>query len=234
MSIIRRAASKIIRSMLSPVFLRSYSQAGEDAIIQFLLNDKHMTNISYLDIGTNIPDITNNTYLFYLGGGNGVCVEADKSLIKKIEKIRPRDKVLNIGVSASSLSEADFFIFNHGMNTFDKTEAELRTKSGKFKIIETVRVKLIDINTIISENFENTPDLLSLDIEGLDLSVLKTLDFTCYPIPIICVETCMYSETHIRPKDSSILEFMSSRGYEVYADTYINTIFINKSWFYSV
>lgn len=234
MSLIRRAFSKVIRPMLSPVSLRSYSQAGEDAIIRFLFNDKNITNISYLDIGTNIPDITNNTYLFYLSGSSGVCIEADKSLIAQIKKVRPRDKVLNIGVAAYNQTEADFYIFNYGMNTFDKIEAELRSKSGKYKILETVRVKLIDINTIISENFEKRPDFLSLDIEGLDLSVIKALDFNLYPIPVICVETCMYSETHIRPKDLSIIEFMSTKGYEVYADTYINTIFVNKSWFYSV
>ena len=234
MSIIRRAFSKLIRLMLSPVSLRSYSQAGEDAVIRFLFSDKNITNISYLDIGTNIPDLTNNTYLFYLSGSSGVCVEADKSLIEQIRKTRPRDKVLNVGVAAYAESEAEFYIFNHGMNTFDKVEAKLRSKSGRFKILETVRVKLIDINTVISENFEERPDFLSLDIEGLDLSVLKALDFTRYPIPVICVETCMYSETNIRPKDLSIIEFMNTKGYEVYADTYINTIFVNRNWFYSL
>ena len=74
--------------------------------------------------------------------------------------------------------------------------------------------------------------MLSLDIEGLDLEVLKSLDFEKYPIPVICVETCTYSENHIRPKDKTILEFVMSKGYEVYADTYINTIFVNKAWFY--
>jgi len=52
-----------------------------------------------------------------------------------------------------------------------------------------------------------------------------------YPIPVICVESCDYSETHIKPKDNQIIEFLTSIGYEVYADTYINTIFVNRKWF---
>ena len=118
------------------------------------------------------------------------------------------------------------------MNTFNKKEAEQRVASGKFKIINTVKVPLTNINSIIKENFSSFPDLLSIDIEGLDLDVLKTLDYRKYPIPVICVETCTYSENHIHPKDKSIAEFMESKGYEVYADTYINTIFVNKEWFY--
>jgi hypothetical protein len=90
----------------------------------------------------------------------------------------------------------------------------------------------VNINDIIAEHFATRPDLLSLDIEGLDLSVLKTLNFDRYPIPIVCVETCMYSEDHIRPKDVTIESFMRSKGYETYADTYINTIFVNHAWFY--
>jgi len=95
-----------------------------------------------------------------------------------------------------------------------------------------VKVPLININKIIKENFTAFPDFLSIDIEGLDLDVLKSLDFDQFPIPVICVETCTYSEDHIRPKDYSIAEFVISKGYEVYADTYINTIFVNKDWFY--
>jgi hypothetical protein len=102
---------------------------------------------------------------------------------------------------------------------------------GTFKLNEVVKVPLISINKIIKENFESFPDFLSIDIEGLDLDVLKSLDFNHYPIPVICVETCKYSENHIRPKDHSISDFLLTKGYEVYADTYINTIFVYKKWF---
>jgi FkbM family methyltransferase len=213
--------------------IRSYSQAGEDAVINFLFAAKNIRIISYLDVGTNLPDVSNNTFMFYNKGCRGVCVEADRSLLPLIESKRPEDKVLNIGVSAVDQKEAEFYIFNvQGMNTFDKDEALKRCASGKFKIIDTVKVPLKSINHIISENFTSFPDFLSIDIEGLDLEVLKTLDFNSFPIPVICVETCTYSENHIRPKDNCIAEFMKTKGYEIYADTYINTIFVNKDWFY--
>lgn len=211
----------------------SYSQAGEDAILNFLFTHKKMSKVKYLDIGTNLPDIANNTYLLYQKGSRGVCVEADKTLIKRIVSVRPEDKVINAGVSASENAEADFFIFNeNGLNTFDKTEVEKRQASGIFKVVSVLKVPLLSINSIIENNFATYPDFLSIDIEGLDLNVLKSLDYDRFPIPVICVETCTFSENHIRPKDNSIIDFLLSKGYDVYADTYINTILVNKNWFY--
>jgi FkbM family methyltransferase len=225
-----------VRNTLFPrptLIYNTYSQAGEDAVLSFLFADKKINKVSYLDIGTSKPDICNNTFLFYIKGNRGVCVEADKTLVPYIQKLRPHDKVINAGVAVSDKAEADFYIFDiSSISTFDKDEAERRQGHGTYKIKEVVTVPLTSINNIIKQNFETFPDFLSIDIEGLDLEVLKSLDFDKFPIPVICVETCTYSENHVRPKDHSIAELVTSKGYEIYADTYINTIFVNKNWFY--
>ena len=79
---ISKKIKKIIFKIIPPT-LPSYSQAGEDAVINFLFNDYGKKQIQYLDLGTNIPHRDNNTYLFYKKGSSGVCVEADGSLINK-------------------------------------------------------------------------------------------------------------------------------------------------------
>lgn len=228
-----RIIKKVLYKVLPP-HLRSYSQAGEDAVLMYLFSDFGKEKISYLDLGTNIPDYGNNTFLFYQRKSYGVCVEADSSLINGIKKKRPKDVVINAGVTFSEETKADFYIFDEpSINTFDKDEAENRLKSKKYQIVRIDKVPLVRINDLIKNNFDTYPDLISIDIEGLDLLVLKDLDFSKYPIPVICVETCLYSENHIRPKDNRIAEFLGNKGYEIYADTYINTIFINKKWFYN-
>ncbi len=225
----------IIFKFINPPFVpASYSQAGEDCIVKFLFADKKMHSFQYLDIGTNKPDLYNNTYLFYLNGSSGVCVEADTSLIDEIKQVRPNDKIINAGVSVSDSVESEFYIFDiKGINTFDKEEAIKRESFGTHTIKEIVKVPLIHINQLIKQNFSRYPDFMSIDIEGLDFEVLKSLDFEIYPISVICVETCFYSESHIRPKDNRIIDFMLSKGYEIYADTYINSIFVKKDWFYA-
>ena len=232
-----KKTKKFIRNMVlsikSPPASLSWSQCGEDVILRWLFNDKKMKRISYLDIGASLPDCDNNTFLFYSSGSRGVCVEANSTLIPKLKKIRPKDKILNVGVAVSDDKDADFFVFDcEGMSTFDKKEAEKRKASGRYKIIETVKVPLITANRLIRENFPSMPDLLSIDIEGFDLAVLQALDLKAFPIPVICAETCTYSENYIRPKDVKIIQYLVGQGYEIYADTYINTIFVNSKWFY--
>jgi len=223
----------MVLSIKSPPAYLSWSQCGEDVILRCLFNDKKMKRISYLDIGASTPDSGNNTFLFYSGGSRGVCVEANSALIPKLKKIRPKDKILNVGVAVSDEKDADFFVFDcEGMSTFDKEEAGKREASGRYKIIKTVKVSLITANQLIRENFSSIPDLLSIDIEGIDLTVLRTLNLKALPIPVICVETCAYSENYIRPKNVEIMQYLTCQGYEIYADTYINTIFVNSKWFY--
>lgn len=233
---LKYAITKITYLIIPPPYCRnSYSQSGEDVIIDFLLQGIGINRPLYLELGTNNPDWGNNTFFFYKKGATGVLVEADETFVPIIKKVRPNDKLLNIGVGLRNQETGDFYIFKDtGLNTFNKEEALFREKNGPSKIQKVVKLKLKPINEIIAENFDTIPDLLSIDIEGLDLPVLKTLDFDKYPIPIICAETCKYSQNHIKPKDNSISEFMSSKGYFVYADTYINTIFVNSEWFNSV
>lgn len=57
-----------------------------------------LTKPYYLDIGASAPIYLNNTYFFYQQGAKGICVEADPLRCKVINRIRPRDKCLNLGV----------------------------------------------------------------------------------------------------------------------------------------
>jgi hypothetical protein len=215
-----------------PIIKNTYAQVGEDVIIKFLFDGKGINKIHYLELGTYHPDQGNNTYLFYLGGSRGVCVEADETLIKKIKQVRPEDIVLNVGIGTHNLESADFYIFNEpSLNTFNLEEAKFRESQGSFKIVKIAKVMIRSVGSIIADNYSSFPDLLSIDLEGLDFDVLKTIDFSRLPIPVVCVETCSYSENHIKPKNEEISEFMLSVGYFIYADTYVNTIFVNKGWF---
>ena len=228
------SVKKLVFSVIKPPETHnpSFSQAGEDAVIEFLFNGKNMLQPSYLELGVFMPVHGNNTYKFYLKGGKGVLVEADPSLIANIRQQRPNDTVLNIGVGLNNATSADFYVFNlPAISTFNKSEADARVKSGAYQLLQTISVPLKNINQIIEENFKTCPDFLSIDIEGLDWEVLNALDTAKHPIPVICAETCTYSENHIKPKDPRIEALMLSKGYMVYADTYINTIFVNEAWF---
>lgn len=212
----------------------SYSQAGEDIIVDMLFSEVGIMRPVYLDLGTNHPKRGNNTYKFYRKGSRGILVEAAPSLIPQIRRKRPKDKVLNIGVGLNSGESLEFYEFeSSGMSTFNEKEAKVRMENG-LKVKQKTMVPILSVNDILANNFIQTPHFLSIDVEGLDLMVLKNLDWKKYPIPVVCVETCLFSTTHIRVQDKEVPRYMESIGYFAYANTSINTIFVNKIWFENV
>ena len=76
----------------------SYSQCGEDKIIDFILSYLgENKGLSYLDIGCNNYKKLNNTYNLYKKGIRGVLIDANPVFIEDIRKYRPGDTVLNCG-----------------------------------------------------------------------------------------------------------------------------------------
>jgi hypothetical protein len=68
-----------------------------------------------------------------------------------------------------------------------------------------------------------------LDIEGLDYDILNDWDFEKYRPEIFCIETITYTENNTENKIDKIIDLMKLKGYRVYADTYINTIFVSEN-----
>jgi FkbM family methyltransferase len=208
---------------------RSYSQCGEDLVIEQLFMALGIERIQYLDIGAHHPSYLSNTFYFYLKGNSGVCVEPDPVLYKHFPKFRPRDIHLNCGVGIDE-GFAEFFVLSTPtLNTFSEKEASEYVASGKYLITKKLNIKIQKINTIIESNFTAYPNFVSLDIEGWDLVVLNSLDFEKYRPQVFCIETLSYTEDRSERKLDEIIDFMHSRDYLTYADTYINTIFVDRS-----
>ncbi len=209
---------------------QSYAQCGEDLILSHIFMWLKIDRVRYLDIGAHHPCWLSNTYLLYKQGFRGVLVEPDPILHKVISKYRPRDLTLNVGVGVGGEKEADFFVMTtKTLNTFSREEAMKYQGYGSQKIEEVIRIPLVSVNQIILEYFEACPNFISLDVEGLDLQILQDFDFGRFRPEVFCIETLTYTENNTEHKVTEIIEFMECNGYFVYADTYINTIFIDRN-----
>lgn len=210
---------------------RTWAQSGEDVIVAFILDHElHVQSPTYLDIGAHHPTYLSNTYLFYERGCRGVLVEPDPVLFEVIARERKRDVCLNIGIGLGVARDAELFVMSTPtLNTFVREEAERIAEAGVHRIERVVRVPLVPANAILAEHFERAPDLLSLDVEGLDLEILRSIDFERFRPTVICVETITYEDDGSGHKIPEIPAFLSARGYRVYADTYINTILVDDA-----
>jgi FkbM family methyltransferase len=218
-----------IRALLPEVFHRrvSYSQCGEDIIFSHLINNIFsIKKIRYLDVGANHPFHLSNTALFYKRGNSGIVVEPDPYFANLLRKKRPRDKVLECGVHFSGEKSAVFYIMDSPtLNTFSEQEM-LRYVDMGHKLTSKQLVNLIDINSILEDAGEL--DFLNIDIEGLDYEVLQRIDWVKFRPKCVCVETITYEKNNEPKKLHKIIELMSSSGYVLYADTFINSIFVDS------
>lgn len=208
----------------------SYSQCGEDLIVKFIFDCLKIKNPTYLDIGAHHPYYISNTALFYENGSTGINIEPDPLLFKEFLKERPRDVNLNIGVNDQN-SELDFYIISSPtLNTFSKHEAENYSKEGDYHIVDTKKVLVKTLDAILKEvGDDRLPQFLTIDAEGVDDIIIRSIDFqTNYPI-VICIETISFSTSGNGFKNDALIEFIKSKGYFMYADTYINTIFVRES-----
>jgi FkbM family methyltransferase len=208
----------------------SYSQNGEDLVAVSLLKAFGVEKPSYLDVGAYLPILGNNTYLMSRNGGRGVLVEPNVACIKELISKRPGDTVLNIGIGFSDTEEfADYYVLNHPqMNTFDGDEARRRESDSQRQtfVKEVVKMPLVPINKVIAEHLHgNAPDYFSVDVEGLELTILKTLDFSKYRPKVICADTL--TDGGMKMNNGSA-DFLASKGYVIRGMTHPNTIFVDS------
>lgn len=216
---------------------KSYSQSGEDIIADFVFETLKISKPSYLDIGAHHPVYLSNTFLFYKKGAKGVCIEPDPELFKAIKRRRGRDTCLNVGIAGKSEKSVDYYVLtSKTLNTFSKEEAEAAVASGNYgkqKIEKVIKIPLVAINEVMEKHFNRTPNFVSIDTEGFDLQILKSFDFSKYRPEVICVETSEIIGKNKIIKNEELIDFMKGKDYFVYADTYINSIFVDKKrWIY--
>ena len=207
----------------------SFSQQGEDIVLFHVLRDLlKLSAPTYLDIGAAEPVLGSNTYLLYCTGSRGVLVEPNPEYVEKLRLRRPNDVVVAAGVGVGKETEADYYVIrDHApLNTFSReVVAKLRAGASVDPVERVVRMPLVPVNEVIATHLGKAPDLLSIDVEGLDLAILKTLDFGNYRPGAIIAEAIPMDSPGV---NSELVKFLLSKRYVVRGGSTINTVFVDS------
>lgn len=206
---------------------RTWSQEGEDMILSRIFGLKESG--FYIDVGAHHPLRFSNTYFFYRRGWSGINIDAMPGSMDEFRKRRSRDINLEIGVGAKE-GILDYYVFNDtALNGFSKELSLLRDSGiNTYRIIKTIPVKVFPLAKIIEKHVRPAQeiDFLSVDVEGLDLDVLKSNDWSIYRPSYVLVEI-LSSSVHTLGR-TEVAKYMKSQGYEIYSKC-ANTVFFSKS-----
>lgn len=207
--------------------IKSYSQEGEDMILKRLFGGQKFG--FYVDVGAHHPKRFSNTYYFYKKGWSGINIDAMPGSMIAFDKFRPRD--INIEKPISDKKQIlTYYAFNEpALNTFSKELAVEYEKENYF-IKFTRDIETTTLEDILDRNLPRNQDIdfLSVDVEGLDLMVLRSNNFEKYKPKIVLIEILGNSFSEI--ENNKIADYLRQYGYSIYAKTVNTVFFINNSF----
>lgn len=213
----------------------TYSQHGDDLIILAVTDAIGIDRPTYIDIGAHHPFNISNTALLYSRGWRGINIEANPNLFEAFLLHRPEDINLNIGIVPEPAESLTFYMVDKwsGRNSFNRAVVEefVAAYPG-FAITETLQIPVKTVKDVIDQYWQGVfPDLLSIDVEGLDEQILRSIDYSVSSPKIICVETVGADG---RRCDESLRRFLGERGYFALMRCGGNTIFVQERYRYLV
>jgi len=202
------------------------SQAGQDKIIkEVFFNNKR--NGFFIEIGAYDGIIGSNCYHFerFLNW-NGIAIEASNIQFEKLKKNR-KCKLLNDAIS-EEVKEVQFMEVIEGLtqmsginNNFFERNLNIISNNQTSKI-KSFNIKTITFDQVVSKNFDI--DYLSIDIEGGEMALLKSINFNDYEIKVISVENNV-------PEEQNFKNFFDDKNFIYFDRVGQDEIFYNSKFF---
>ena len=206
-----------------------FSSDGEDFILHKIFSK--LKNGYYIDIGSHHPILHSNTFLFYLNGWRGVCVDPLPNLIWKYKVFRGEDKFIPAGFDSKKSDKK--LTFYHYANTPDNStfnKERVVELKNKFSRVPTEEIKVDIVNhddvmkSFLEINDSSQIHLLNLDVEGFEEKILESF-FSNKNFPwVVCVEDLGFLVDEL--KSSNIDSLMKKNGYKLGMKTFLSSVYI--------
>lgn len=202
------------------------SQLGQDRFIDEFFDKSE--NLTFLEIGAHDGITNSNTYfLEKFRNWRGICIEPQ---IEQFEKLKQNRISTCINVAISDFEgETDFTYVDGYANMlsglsddYHKTHMErLKGEVNHYGgFISNRKVQVKTLQSILDEHKIFDIDFCSIDTEGSEFKIVKSIDFDRTNIKIFIIEN-NYKETDIK-------NFLESKGYVLHTNLEWDDVFINK------
>ncbi len=202
------------------------SQAGQDKMIKKNFFDGKKNGF-FIEIGAYDGISGSNCYHFerFLNW-DGIAIEPSNIQFEKLKKNR-KCKVLNNAIS-NEVKEVEFIEVTEGLTQMSGINDSSFERN--FKIIsnnqasktDSTKLKTITFDDIVPKNKDI--DYLSIDIEGGEMNLLKSIDFQTNRIKVISVENNI-------PKEQNFKNFFEEINFTYLDRIGQDEIFYNRQYF---
>ena len=194
-----------------------YSQDGQDQYLETNVFKGYKHGV-YIDVGAyDGVDINNTLYFETVHGWNGVNIEPMKESFDELVINRPRSININCAVCNSD-GETTFFnnvghtkLISGITSTFDPRHLQrLHDENRDWgSTTELIKVPTKRLETICDEHKIHHVHYLSIDVEGGEFEVIKSINFDKVFIDVIGFEN-NYDDV-----SAPIVEYLKHKGYSV-------------------
>lgn len=217
-----RSRAGFIRGYLFPL-RKSASQYGEDLVIEAALEtvfgiSPKTVHGTYVDVGAFHPRCLSNTWRLAKHGWNGVAVDFPAA---KINGFRIRRNCIPVAAAIGENDGGELTVYRQPtlLSALDSANREhLASYPGVSEIFED-RVTVRSLAALLTEFKIAEVDVLSIDIEGLDVTALRGLG-PFRPKIIVIEDASPFPELN-----TEIESWMTDRGYRLYARTGVSLIY---------
>ena len=213
----RHLGAASINESLEYVEPTFYGQFYDDGVFWGLFSNLgyKLRNIKYLEIGTNDPVLSNNTYFFYKHGARGTLVDPLHTSEVMCKKMRPEDDFIRAAVSSTSGEDVTLFV---------GVAAQGTSMHEKYAPMDHMEIKAPKIGIVdLFEKIGYVPDLLVVDAEGEDENIIRAIDYIKY-----CPKIIEFEINKVDSYKESIIEFLKNKGYELFSFIGSNAIFVQE------
>jgi FkbM family methyltransferase len=203
-----------------------YSQEGEDILLNRYFHWKKEG--FFIDVGAHHPQRFSNTYFFYKLGWRGINIDAMPGSMVPFQELRPEDINIEQPVSDEE-AELTYHIFSDpALNGFS-AELSAGRNTEEFFLKEKILLRTRRLADILKEHVPTGRkiDFLSVDVEGLDLQVLRSNDWNLYRPEFVLVE-CLKTGTLSELEGNETAIYLKNLGYKPVSKL-MNTVFFRSS-----
>ncbi|MDB6019874.1 MAG: Methyltransferase FkbM [Pedosphaera sp.] len=169
----------------------------------------------FVEVGANDPQNSSQTWFLENKGWQGILVEPLSRFYTALCKARPQSRVFQVACGAPGHPPtAELFV---GENS-EHSSLRRNTVDAETRYVKAETVRLLTLDELLAEAGHPQLDFVSIDVEGMQLEVLKGFDLARHRPRLLFVEDHLLNwETHFHLK---------RQGYRLVKRTQLNNWYV--------